>query len=381
MSSARVCVFTIDLADVARRQGAVLRELEVVTGRRTLEQVCFVGLRNIIALPPAASHQPFIGADSYGRARIAHSLLRVAGRRPVPASLAQVGLAMWAPALLEAIVACDPDVVLLDVPWASHLKRLLEDEFPGRVFAFGQSEVRPAVPHRPAADPDVKVSIVLPTFNGVTYLRQSIQSCLDQTHSNLELIVVDDGSTEDIAGIVGAFRDRRIAYVRHERNRGLPAALNTGFQAATGELLTWTSDDNYYTPPAIERLASFLLRHPRIDFVYSAMYIVEENTGRAPWVRPALPPVDLPNQNGVGGCFLYRRSVREAVGEYAPRAVLVEDYDYWIRVSKRFRMQRLFEPLYYYRYHEQSLTSRHSPEEVALRFGRVRQRNGIAAAS
>jgi glycosyltransferase involved in cell wall biosynthesis len=291
-------------------------------------------------------------------------------------------LAICAASLIEAISACDPDAVLLDARWARHLKRLLDGEFPGRVFAFGDSPSASGIPlQRPMPDPGVKVSIVLPTFNGVTYLRQSIQSCLDQSHHNLELIVVDDGSTKDIAGIVGAFRDGRITYVRHERNSGLPAALNTGFRVATGQLLTWTSDDNYYTPHAIERLTSFLLRHPRIDFVYSAMYIVEEHSSRPPWVRPALPPVDLPNQNGVGGCFLYRRSVQEVVGGYARGAVLVEDYDYWIRVSKRFRMQRLFEPLYYYRYHERSLTSLHSAEEVARRFDRVRQQNGIAAAS
>ena len=65
-------------------------------------------------------------------------------------------------------------------------------------------------------------------------------------------------------------------------------------------------------------------------------------------------------------------------GDYQTSATLVEDYDYWIRVSKRFRMQRLVEPLYYYRYHDQSLTSLHSREDVTQRFELVRQHNGIA---
>jgi hypothetical protein len=60
--------------------------------------------------------------------------------------------------------------------------------------------------------------------------------------------------------------------------------------------------------------------------------------------------------------------------------VLVEDYDYWIRVSKRFRMQRLLVPLYYYRYHDQSLTSKHSADEVARRFDVVRQQHGTSDA-
>jgi|SoiMethySBSTD1v2_1073268.scaffolds.fasta_scaffold00140_18 glycosyl transferase family 2 len=378
----RVCVFTDDLGTIARCQDTLRRELALFSDGRTFDNVCFVGLRATEEPPPAAvTYQPFVPVGEYGRVRLGYALLRLAGIGGVPASVARAGLAVCSSGVVEAIVACDPDVVVLDVRWASHLQPLLIDQFPGRVFTRGQIETRPPS-HvlRPRVDATVKVSIVLPTFNGVKYLRQSIQSCLDQSHANLEVIIVDDGSSEDIAGMAGAFGDPRIVYVRHETNRGLPAALNTGFRVATGTFLTWTSDDNYYVPHAIERLTSFLLRHPRTDFVYSAMYIVEQGAGRAPWVRPALPPVDLPNQNGVGGCFLYRREVQEQIGEYAPKAILVEDYDYWIRVSKRFRMQRLHEPLYYYRYHEQSLTSRYTREDVAQRFDRVRQQNGIVAA-
>ena len=296
----------------------------------------------------------------------------------MPAALARAGLSICGSSLVEAITACDPDVVLLNVPWASHFKRLLAAEFPGRVVARGESARHGALASG-ALDPDVKVSIVLPTFNGVKYLRQSIQSCLDQTHRNLELIVVDDGSKEDIGGIVAGFTDARITFVRHETNQGLPMSLNAGFRMATGQYLTWTSDDNYYVPHAIERMTSFLTRHPGIGFVYSAMYIVEEHTGRAPSVRQALPPSELREQNGIGGCFLYRRRVQEEVGEYAPKAILVEDYDYWVRVSRQFRMQRLVEPLYYYRYHDSSLTSKHGPEDVAKRFDVVRRQNGLAA--
>jgi hypothetical protein len=107
------------------------------------------------------------------------------------------------------------------------------------------------------------------------------------------------------------------------------------------------------------------------------MFIVDDRkAGSVPTVRRVLPPSDLRHQNSIGGCFLYTREVYEQVGDYQISATLVEDYDYWIRVSKRFRMQRLVEPLYYYRYHDQSLTSRHTREDVTQRF--VRQHNGIA---
>jgi hypothetical protein len=77
---------------------------------------------------------------------------------------------------------------------------------------------------------------------------------------------------------------------------------------------------------------------------------------------------------------MYTREVYEAIGEYDPSAALVEDYDYWVRVSKRFRMQRLLEPLYYYRYHPRALTAVHPPGEVALRAQTVKRQHGLSRA-
>ena len=155
--------------------------------------------------------------------------------------------------------------------------------------------------------------------------------------------------------------------------------MNTGFALAAGDYLTWTSDDNYYEPHAIERLSGFLRNHPGIEFVYASSYIIDElKSAVPPPIRRTQPPQDLKRSNVVGGCFLYTRRVYREVGEYDPGAILVEDYDYWVRVSKRFRMQRILSPLYHYRYHQASLTFKHSPEDVARRFNVVKRQNGIA---
>ena len=264
--------------------------------------------------------------------------------------------------------------MLLDVRWGGYLKTVLETEFPGQVYVTdGRQPRMQAAPQWRGLDPSAKVSIVLPTHNGSKYIRQSIQSCLDQSHRNIELIVVDDGSTEDLHSVVSEFTDPRLRYVRHEKNRGISAALNTGFALASGDYLTWTSDDNYYAQDAIGRLTRFLQNYPRIDFVYASSYIVDEMGLRETLrVQRSQPPQDLKRQNGVGACFLYTRRVYRDIGDYNSGAFLVEDYDYWVRVSKRFRMQRIFSPLYYYRYHKESLTFRHRPEDVAQRFNVVK---------
>ncbi len=283
--------------------------------------------------------------------------------------------------LLEVLLGCDPDIVVIQqLRWASQLKRLIRKSYP-HWACLAEGDAWPDVEFSwRRFDPSVKVSIVLPTYNGSKYLRQSIESCLNQTFGNIELIIVDDGSTEDVPKIVNSCVDSRIKFFRHERNRGLAEALNTGFQNSTGAYLTWTSDDNYYAETAVEELVRFLQTHPRVDLVYAEMYDFDERKVDHGWrIRRNLPVSsleilhDLPN--GIGACFLYNRKVYEAIGNYDARAFLVEDYDYWIRVSKRFRMQRLFKPLYYYRCHEESLTGRHSVHEINKNIRLVWQRN------
>ncbi|MBZ0156705.1 MAG: glycosyltransferase [Alphaproteobacteria bacterium] len=199
-----------------------------------------------------------------------------------------------------------------------------------------------------------KVSIVLPTYNGARYLRHSVESCLAQTYSNIEVIVVDDGSTDATPEIVRSYRDKRMKYIRHGRNRSLPHSLNTGFAAASGEYLTWTSDDNFYYKEAVGKMLAFLGENSGY-FVYCDYYVFHgENLFNRKIVR--LPDtVSLEKGNHIGPCFLYTREVRNAIGDYDPETKLAEDYDYWIRISKEFPLRHLKEPLYFYRAHEKSL--------------------------
>jgi len=220
------------------------------------------------------------------------------------------------------------------------------------------------------------VSIVLPTHNGAKYLRQSIESCLGQTRSDLELVVVDDASTDETPAIIGSFPDPRVVPLRNERNMGLPASLNAGFARARGEYFTWTSDDNYYAPRAVERMLDFLRSEGEGGrFVYCDFYRLVE--GRIERIRLSDPP-ELGRENGVGPCFLYSRAVRDAVGGYDEDAFLVEDYDYWIRVSKSFPMRRLAEPLYYYRLHAGSLSAKSmGSRDAKAAASLVRLKNGL----
>lgn len=212
------------------------------------------------------------------------------------------------------------------------------------------------------------VSIVLPVYNGARFLAESIQSCQAQTYPHWELIVVDDCSTDATPQIAAGFAagDARIRLIRHEQNRKLPGALNTGFDVARGEYLTWTSDDNLYRPEALAEMVRFLEDHPDVGLVYADYSLIDDQGIIAGTVRVRERSA-LMFKSVVGPCFLYRRAVAEAVGRYAEDLVLAEDYDYWLRVSARFEIAPLRRDLYLYREHAASLTGQQKPRVLRAR--------------
>jgi glycosyltransferase involved in cell wall biosynthesis len=211
-----------------------------------------------------------------------------------------------------------------------------------------------------------RASIILPTYNGSKYLASAIESCLAQTYTNFELILVDDCSKDATPQIITDYvaRDTRVRSIRHETNKYLPEGLNTGHRAARGEFLTWTSDDNLLRPNFLERMISFLQSNPAAGFVYSD-YTEIDDDGHVLRRRVVTPPENLAWQSALGGSFLYRRTTFEKVGLYDPEMIMAEDYDYWLRCYLEVPMITLHEDLYQYRFHEGSLTETRKTAQAA----------------
>lgn len=203
------------------------------------------------------------------------------------------------------------------------------------------------------------VSIVLPIYNGEKYMRQSIDSILSQTYQNWELLIVDDGSTDQTANIALEYtkKDSRIHYHKNPQNMRLPRTLNRGFSLAQGDYLTWTSDDNYYYPTAIETMLRALQDNEK-HFAFASCDVINE-TGENVEVITVHEGSKkmLLGSNSVGACFLYSREVYENTGEYDPEMTLVEDFDYWQRICMRYEPICISEKLYAYRWHDGALTS------------------------
>jgi polysaccharide pyruvyl transferase CsaB len=221
------------------------------------------------------------------------------------------------------------------------------------------------------------VSIVLPVYNGEKYIAEALESILNQTYRDFEVIVVDDGSEDRTGEILGGYarRDNRIQVV-HQKNQKISSALNHGFRLARGEFLAWTSHDNRLKPDFLEKMVGCLKRHSDWDMIYANLDIIGEDgtpLRDSDWYggyqQPAgsehvFLPVDTavlnvwPN-NFIGGAFLYRNRVRSLIGGYNPYNFTREDYDYWMRVNALLTLRHadFDEPVYEYRFHRDALTS------------------------
>lgn len=207
------------------------------------------------------------------------------------------------------------------------------------------------------------VSVVLPVYNGEENLEAAIDSVLRQSYQDLELIVVNDCSTDNTAQIIkrAAERDKRVHCITNETNQKLPESLNIGFDSAKGEYFTWTSDDNIYHEDALKVMVEALRQNPQAGMVYCDYTAVDEN-GTVLDGYCQGEPEELLWGNQIGACFLYRREAAQKIGKYDKSLFLAEDYDYWIRIWETSEIIHVQKKLYFYKIHAKSLTSTRAEE-------------------
>lgn len=204
-----------------------------------------------------------------------------------------------------------------------------------------------------------KISIILPVYNGSKYICESLDSIVNQTYEDWELIIVNDCSTDNTLSVVEEYmlRDERIKVITNDENQKLPKSLNIGFRLAKGEYLTWTSDDNMFYESALQTMVDYLDVKTEYSMVCTD-YECINSKGKVINTVADFDELKLLYRNCVGACFLYRREVLDEIGEYDPSLFLIEDYDYWFRIVQSGRkIGRISEVLYKYRVHDMSLTS------------------------
>lgn len=199
-----------------------------------------------------------------------------------------------------------------------------------------------------------KVSIILPTYNGARFISGAIHSVLNQDFSDWELIVVDDGSTDDTEHIVSGYasRDPRVAYARNGRNMGIQKSLNNGLGRARGEYIARIDDDDRWVDQSkLSRQVAFLDAHADCVLVGTGAIVIDEkgtelfrflNTQTDRDIRARLLGKNCFTHSSV----LFRKSAAMQAGGYneSRDALHVEDYDLWLKLGAMGAMANL--PMY-----------------------------------
>jgi glycosyltransferase involved in cell wall biosynthesis len=193
------------------------------------------------------------------------------------------------------------------------------------------------------------VSVVMAVRNGAPWVAEAVSSVLEQTLTDLELVVVDDGSTDGTPALLASVPDPRLRVLRHEP-AGLTRSLNRGLAEARAPLVARLDADDVARPDRLMRQAAWLASRPEVGVLGTAALEVDE-AGRA--VRTVVPPEhdaairrELIRANPfVHSSVMFRRAVVERVGGYDERLPVAQDYDLWLRLAPLTRFANLADVL------------------------------------
>ena len=195
-----------------------------------------------------------------------------------------------------------------------------------------------------------KASIIIPVYNGAAFIGRAVASILKQTERDLELIVVDDGSTDGTRDVVAGVSDPRLTLIA-QANAGPSAARNVGLAASTGPWVGFLDADDWWLP---EKLAAHLRRgeeQPELGLIHSSVIVFDEEEKFVDvlmaWADGSvLEPLLFGNIIvGGGSSVTVRRDVLDQVGWFDPDVKFGEDWELWLRIAARFPFAAIREPL------------------------------------
>lgn len=206
------------------------------------------------------------------------------------------------------------------------------------------------------------VSVIIPTYNRANLIKETIVSVLEQTYQNFEIIIVDDGSNDNTAEIVGGIKDKRIFYFRLE-HKGIPSiARNYALEKSKGEFITFLDSDDLWLPEKLEKQVEILANKKDIGLVYcNASYFGTGYHGKSTILKKGYSGYvfeKLIEKNFVPLLsVMCKRKVFDIAGLFDETKNIraVEDYELWMRIAKHFKFYYIDQVLCRYRLHSQNL--------------------------
>ncbi len=211
---------------------------------------------------------------------------------------------------------------------------------------------------------DVRITILMPVYNGEKYIKEAIDSILNQTYKNFEFLIINDGSTDDSAEIVKSYKDSRIRLLVNEHNLGLTSTLNIGLREAKGEYIARMDVDDISLPDRLKQQAAFLDAHPDVGIVGTSF--IRINKDSTFFDVPVVLRYDddlqmqlLYENPFVHGSIMFKKSLLIKLREPYYRSGFegAEDYDLWSRLAEITKVRNMSEILYKYRINPGGITA------------------------
>lgn len=228
-----------------------------------------------------------------------------------------------------------------------------------------------------------RISVVMPMYNAAPFLFASINSILNQSYTDFELLILDDASTDNSLDIAEQFRDPRIVIVRNQDKKGLVDLLNIGIKMASGELVARQDADDISFPNRFLKQVSFLENNPEVGLLGS-QYLLLSEYGTPVGIGRYKSEDHISNiwamcfgNNFVHTSIMLKIRVIIDCGTYDPAFHLVEDYDLWTRICRKYKVANLPEYLVCYRMRP-SLFQRHEDKTFRYLHGSVAKKNLLA---
>ena len=210
-----------------------------------------------------------------------------------------------------------------------------------------------------------KISVIMSVYNGEKYLKEAIESILNQAFTDLEFIIVNDGSTDKSLEIIQSYNDERIKIINNEKNIGLVKSLNKALQFVKGEYIARQDADDSSLPNRLKLQLEFLEKHPEVALLGTGIYVINENgeTIERRIMHPNPKRSLLKGNRFIHGSVMFKKSVIDEVGTYNETLRYSQDYELWLRISKKYDVRNLTAPLYKLRMHKSSILSRKVEEQ------------------
>ena len=199
------------------------------------------------------------------------------------------------------------------------------------------------------------ITVYITNFNYGSFIKQAIESVLNQTQNNFELIIIDDGSTDNSLDIINQYQNNPKIRTIKQMNKGLNVSNNIALKLAKGEYIIRLDADDWLKENALEELSSILNKNPKTGLVFADYYHVNQFGVKIERVKRHNFNINLLDQPAHGACTLIRTKILRAIGGYDEDFTCQDGFDLWIRFIQEYEVENINKPLFYYRQHGKNL--------------------------